>query len=89
MKKKETKKTKWFVLEWCGMDNDIDLYEWESAKNDEAEVWEEVRESAHNWESFLVMDKERLNNLLRAVESLQKTTKGRCARNGRNIFTNK
>ena len=76
MKKKETKKTKWFVLEWCGMDNDIDLYEWESAKRDEAEVWEEVRESAHNWESFLVMDKERLRNLFQAVESLRKTMKG-------------
>lgn len=64
-------KAKWHVLEWNALDNGIELYTWESAKTDPAEVWEEVSEGLHNFASVLVMDKERLQNLIRAVESLK------------------
>jgi hypothetical protein len=55
---------KWRVLEWNALDNDVDLYEWESSKTDPAEVWEEVSEELHNFASVLVMDEERFQNFI-------------------------
>jgi len=68
---KLAKKVKWYVLEWNALDNGIELYAWESDKTDVAEVWEEVGEGLHNYASVLVMDEGRLQNLVRAVESLK------------------
>ena len=67
---------KWFILEWNGLDNDIALYEFESATDDIAEVWEEAAEDLHNFSSILVMDSQRLANLLHAVSDFQKEYKG-------------
>ena len=66
---------KWFILEWNGLDNDIDLYDFESAKEDIAEVWEEASEDLHNFSSILVMNAERLRNLLKAAEPFQTEVK--------------
>ena len=67
---------KWFVLEWNGLDDGIDLYELESAQTDIAEVWEEVAEDLHTFSSILVMDSQRLSNLFQAVSAFQKEHKG-------------
>lgn len=63
--------TKWYVLEWNALDNDIDLYVWESAKTDIADVWEEIGEKLHNFASVLVMDEDRFQNLIKAVKNLK------------------
>lgn len=62
----------WFVLEWCPLDNCIDLYRWKTSKTDIGEVWTEVQESVRNLSSLLVMDRERLENLFKAVEELRR-----------------
>jgi hypothetical protein len=72
----------WFILEWNGLDNDIDLYEFESAKEDIAEVWEEASEDLHDFSAILVMDSQRLSNLFRAVSDFTKTIKGGEQKNG-------
>jgi hypothetical protein len=65
----------WYVLEWNGLDNGIDLYEFESAKEDVAEVWDEVTEGLHQYSSILVMDRSRLENLFAAVDSMKQVMK--------------
>lgn len=72
----------WHVLEWNALDNDIALYEWETAKTDIAEVWEEVGESLHNYGNVLVMDDERFLSFLKAVEPFQNRLKGGKQGNG-------
>lgn len=67
---------KWFILEWNAIDNAIDLYEFESAKDDLAEVWEEASQDLHNFSSILVMDSQRLANFFQAVSDFQKEHKG-------------
>ena len=72
---KTESRTKWHVLEWNALDNDMDLYVWESEKSDPADVWEEIGTGLHNFTSVLVMDEERFGNFIGAVEKL---LKGRC-----------
>lgn len=65
-------RTKWYVLEWNALDNDMDLYVWESEKSAPADVWEEIGEGLHNFASVLVMDEERFGNFIGAVDKLLK-----------------
>ena len=71
-----SKKRAWYVLEWNALDDDIDLFVWDTTKTDEAEVWEEVGEGLHNWSNFLVMNEKRLLNLFRVVAALQELLRG-------------
>ena len=66
----------WYILEWNPLDDDVDLYEFETDKTDIAEVWEEASEDLHNFSSILVMNGERLRNLLKAAEPFQTHLKG-------------
>jgi hypothetical protein len=72
----------WYILEWNALDNDIDLYEIESAKDNIGEVWEEVSEDLHNYSSVLVMDSQRLANLIQAISDFQKEHTGGKQTNG-------
>ena len=66
----------WYVLEWNGLDDRIDLYEAESEQEDAALVYEEVAEDLHNFSSILLMDKEKLEALFKAVDGLKRQMKG-------------
>ena len=68
--------TPWYVLEWNALDYGIELYEWETSKSDEAEVWDEVSESLHQCSAVLIMSEKRLSNLFKAVRHLQKQMEG-------------
>ena len=47
-----------------------------SGKTDIAEVWEEASEDLHNFSSILVLNSQRLRNLLKAAEPFQIHLKG-------------
>ena len=69
-------KKRYFVLEWNALDDSIDLYDFESEKEDISEVYEEIAEGLHNYSNVLIMEKKRLDNLFKAVESFKEYLKG-------------
>jgi len=62
----------YYILEWNALDDDIGLYEFKTDKTDEAEIYEELSEGLHNYSNILILDRERLENLFKAVDSLKK-----------------
>jgi hypothetical protein len=62
----ESKLKKWFVLEWNGLDDDIDLYLHESEATEESDVYEEL--DLHNYSNALLMDELKLRNFLKSVD---------------------
>ena len=54
-----------FVLEWCGLDDNIDLYPHKTAKKEISEIYEEL--NLHNFSNALIMEEKQFKNFLKAV----------------------
>lgn len=64
------KQKKYYILEWCGLDDNIELFEIESDK-EIAAIYEEFDNELSCYEQVLVMDKERFGNFLNAVKKFE------------------